>query len=222
MRAAYEKLRRVSATTRRGRVPGVPVEIYHDLDNLTRRMDGMAAILGISNDAIGLASSSPLITRTQAVPEQEVEPSLTENLAILNLAPDMTAGDYTGFTLIASSAYDFIIQSISVFYTAETGSTSYVDFDMFIGGSSVFGRALPVTTIRNIEGANGVVYRFLELEPNMIVNHDTAISLGLPLDTKTKGRRFAAKAPIYASVERAGYSLQVYVQMAVTQIVQVG
>jgi hypothetical protein len=81
MRDAYEKLRRTRRTLRRGRIPGVPVELYHDLDEMTRRIDGLTEISGANNAALAAALE-------QAARQPDV--------VYINLPFDPTGGSGTG------------------------------------------------------------------------------------------------------------------------------
>lgn len=58
IRRAYEKERSTSGVFRRGRMAGVPVEVYHELDELFRRIQGLQSLVGADERAIAGASGA--------------------------------------------------------------------------------------------------------------------------------------------------------------------
>lgn len=51
-RAAYEKIRTPERTVRRGRDPSMPVSLYQEFDNLTRRVDALTSLIGGTNETL--------------------------------------------------------------------------------------------------------------------------------------------------------------------------
>lgn len=122
LRRAYEKARVPTRTVRRGRVEGVPAEVYAELDEIVRRLDGLMILQGANNAAIAAAvGTAPPVTGATPTPGQQ-NPEATKEI-------DFTAIlDYSGSAGASNSgqlsqiAFPFRIVSLTISVESSTGS----------------------------------------------------------------------------------------------------
>ena len=90
VRIAYEKRARPGGV-RRGREPGVPVGIYHELDEAFRQIEGLTVVVGATRDALLVVGSGE--------PVGEITPPAPGN------PPGTVIKQVVGVTLNAGAAY---------------------------------------------------------------------------------------------------------------------
>lgn len=143
IRRAYEKERSGAGVFRRGRVAGVPVELYHELDNLFRQIEGLRILAGANASAVLQALNAGDLTRPEGSPPPTGTQTPTEPITFierkevfLNLTGSAAANSNS---TVYGQALPFVIKSFSVIVESSTGvavtAAPFLQLQPYTGGT---------------------------------------------------------------------------------------
>lgn len=133
MRQAYEKSRTPLLTVRRGRDPDIPVSLYQELDELTRRVDGLVLLGGTNAEAISKilkaedpATAAMPTTTPSTPPTTGTTTPKTFTRTIVNFAESGSGGNVaTPYVLISS---EFIFGGALFVFSSTASARIHVDY----------------------------------------------------------------------------------------------
>lgn len=124
---------------RRGRLPEVPVELYHELDELFEQVDGLRIITSANRSAV-LAASTGGAAGTEPPP-----PTGTDTGGLIERGfPDTIQLGFDGSAAATTTsqvlpeAFPFEIRSVTIVVESSTGAAVTANPFLFVGNSEVF------------------------------------------------------------------------------------
>jgi hypothetical protein len=192
LRRAYEKVARPDGA-RRGRETGVPITLYHELDELFRQIQGLQIITGANREAILSAGGGATVGTPPPAPDEPSDP-------IVQLAPSnglllVFEGYNQQARCTINRPFPFRFTKVEIAIDVQSAADSTGDLVLVVGGgrqvlrSSVTYQDLPSTLID-----------ITNLVPDTFFQPNTRVQFGFDRDGPSANTQIQARVNIIEKV----------------------